>query len=141
MADTSEATVGVRAVHNDGHLVAFNHSKGLPTSLQQPSDAIVVHFNAPTKDPMINAISWYNAFVMLMLSGPAHRTSQNILHKCVKAKSNCSDNENDNDYDRNLLVELLHTEWAHAYSNNRGGAFLSFSFSLSGPVWPGLKSS
>ena len=38
------------------------------------------------------------------------------------------------------LVEVLHPEYAHAYSTNRGRAFLtfSFSFSLSWPVWPGL---
>ena len=39
---------------------------------------------------------------------------------CVKARSNCSDNENDNDHgERVLLVELLHAEYAHAHSTNR----------------------
>ena len=39
-----------------------------------------------------------------------------------------------------LLVELLRAEYTHTYSTNRGRALLtfSFSFSSSGPVWPGL---
>ena len=51
------------------------------------------------------------------------------------------DNENENENDKNArprLVEMLHAEYAHAHSTNRGRAFLSFSFSLSGPVWLGL---
>ena len=35
-----------------------------------------------------------------------------------KAKSHCSDKENDNDHGI-VLVELLHAEYAHAHSTNR----------------------
>ena len=50
------------------------------------------------------------------------------------------DYENDKNA-RPRLVELLFAELSHAYSTNRGRAFLLFSFSFlsSGPVWRALK--
>ena len=58
---------------------------------------------------------------------------------------NENENENENDNDTNARPRLV--EWAWAYSawinsTNCERAFLSFSFSfsLSGPVWPGLYS-
>ena len=49
--------------------------------------------------------------------------------------SHCSDNENDRDAKRSLiLVKLLHAEYTHAYSTNRGRALLTFSCSTHTPM-------
>ena len=58
-----------------------------------------------------------------------------------KAETHCSDNENDNDANRTHFIGWIASHRKRPHSTNRGRPFLSFSFSfsLSRPVWPGLK--